>query len=540
MGRNPDVAGAGVRLSVRKTGPCILLAGCALVLYLIVAFSAARTSDEESHYHYGWMTLLGRTERSRTYWDSKMPVSALNVLPHFVTQTLVEGKGLWLGQIDTGMLRAARMVTIAASIGLMALLMTWSTRLWGRHAGLAAGVLFCLSPNLMAHGTLITSDLYMSLATVAVMFTHWQLAQTWRAQQAAAAAVTLAAALLTKYSSLLLIPIVFLALLPSAWIELQKNETRKLARSLATYVLTALIAGVLIINIAFSFNGTFTPLRDYQFRTTAFQRLAHIPVLSGIPLPLPVPFLDGVDYTRAHELSGETFGNPYLLGEVRPYRNAGARPFYSYYLVAYAFKEPIAFQLLLLAAFAGLTSRFNFKKFALNEWFMICPVLLYFIYLSFFTRAQFGLRHWLIVFPFSILIISSQFRGWPDFTGKKRLTLIALLLYAAISVFSYFPQMIPYMNELVIDRRYSWKILADSNLSWGQNEDVVARFLRANPDVKLNPHDPVTGRVLVNANSLVGVNPIWNSTWLLKFPPQSYIGYAHLLYMIPPGQPVAP
>jgi hypothetical protein len=36
--------------------------------------------------------------------------------------------------------------------------------------------------------------------------------------------------------------------------------------------------------------------------------------------------------------------------------------------------------------------------------------------------------------------------------------------------------MIPYMNEWVRDRRLSYKILADSNLDWGQDSDVVEEF----------------------------------------------------------------
>lgn len=63
--------------------------------------------------------------------------------------------------------------------------------------------------------------------------------------------------------------------------------------------------------------------------------------------------------------------------------------------------------------------------------------------------------------------------------------------------------MIPYMNEWVWDRTSSYKILADSNLDWGQDAGVVRKFLKANPDVVLDPETPTTGRILVSADGLL-------------------------------------
>jgi len=523
---------------MRKIGPYILLAACALVLYLIVAFSMSITYDEDGHYSYGWKILCDVPERTISFWDSKMPITALNVLPHFAAEALLDWKRPSLNKISLEMIEHARVITVAASIGLMALLMAWSTRLWGRSAGLASGVLFCLSPNLMAHGTLVTTDLYMALAATAVLYTHWRFAQTWRLRDAIIAAVALAIAQITKYSCLLLIPVAFLSLLPSLWFELRKKGTPGPWRVLSVHALTTLVAAILLINITFCCQGTFTPLRDYLFRTPEFQRLAQIPVLSTLPLPLPVPYLDGIDFTHHHEHTGETFGNLYLLGEIRSRFDPYSKPFYSYYLVAYFFKEPIALQLLFLSALVFIGLNFNLQKFACTEWFMVCPILVYFIVQTISSREQIGLRHLLVIFPFMILISSSQFREWAAFTKQKRLTYAALLAWAAVSVFSYYPQMIPYMNEFVFNRLNAWKILADSNLTWGQSDDAMKEFLKANPDVKFNPRDPVSGRVLADVNAVSGV---WrkHSMWLQRYEPIGHVGYMYLLYNIPPqpGQP---
>ena len=62
----------------------------------------------------------------------------------------------------------------------------------------------------------------------------------------------------------------------------------------------------------------------------------------------------------------------------------------------------------------------------------------------------------------------------------KKASLAFLGVWLGASVASYYPNMIPYMNEWVHDRRLSYRILADSNLDWGQ-DTAVAEFLRKNP-----------------------------------------------------------
>jgi hypothetical protein len=92
--------------------------------------------------------------------------------------------------------------------------------------------------------------------------------------------------------------------------------------------------------------------------------------------------------------------------------------------------------------------------------------------------------------------------------------------------------MIPYFNEWVTDRKWAYRYLADSNLDWEQNHWVVERFLKANPDVKLNPLQPTAGRVLVSANLMAGVFPLTADYWLRtrNATPVAHVGYAHLLF----------
>jgi hypothetical protein len=230
---------------------------------------------------------------------------------------------------------------------------------------------------------------------------------------------------------------------------------------------------------------------------------------------------------------GITFGRVYLLGERRDPRLPGFEPFYSYYAVAYLFKEPIALQILLILGLIVTVRRRSFPDFLRNEWFLVAPVVTVFVMFSFFNSAQIGIRHVLPAFPFLLLIGSSALFSWNSAPRASRLAFAGLLLYLAVSVFSYFPHMIPYMNEFVADRRYAWKYLADSNLDWGQQDYVIGDFLRNNPDVILAPDQPRTGRILVSADRLVGVYRNTDYGWLRdNFEPVAQVGYADFLFEV--------
>jgi hypothetical protein len=132
------------------------------------------------------------------------------------------------------------------------------------------------------------------------------------------------------------------------------------------------------------------------------------------------------------------------------------------------------------------------------------------------------------------VIAGAAFASFASLSRTRKLSLVLLLLWLTVSTFSYFPHMIPYMNEWVVDRSLAYKILADSNLDWGRNEQLVHEFLKQNPDVILNPDMPVSGRVLINVNSLVGIWPGKKSLfWALHYRPIAHVGYANLLYDMP-------
>jgi hypothetical protein len=95
-----------------------------------------------------------------------------------------------------------------------------------------------------------------------------------------------------------------------------------------------------------------------------------------------------------------------------------------------------------------------------------------------------------------------------------------------------------YFNEVIGGRKNMYKYLADSNVDWGQNEYLLMRYLAARPRerISVNPPGPVTGKVIVNVNRLVGLEDDTSYEWLrASYEPVDQLGYSWLIYQVPEG-----
>jgi 4-amino-4-deoxy-L-arabinose transferase-like glycosyltransferase len=506
------------------------------VLNTIVAWRMGRTVDEAAHLGYGDRILEGSAARPNIYFDSKMPVTALNSIPGKIGG-LLRSHGL-APRLATALkdLRTARMVTVAAAFCLCLLVYFFAESLYGRTAGLFAGLLFILSPNLMAHSTVVTTDLYVALATVAFLYCLRRFLLSPDTLNALLVACTLGFAQLTKFSGAYLY-LVLGAVLVSAALYSKYTGSRLYHlswRNIAVLLGLTAICFLAFINLGFVFDRTFTPLSRYKFITPGFQKLQRVPVLRAIPLPLPYAYLDGLDETGYDNAHAVVFVNLMLLGEVRGTELPRSDGFWSYYLVAYALKEPIGMQVLLLLGILWVVRRRAFADFIAAEWPLLVTAVVFLVALSLFSNTQVGIRHILPVLAIFVIVSGAAFAGFFESAPRRRILPLVCLLCAAVSVASYFPWMIPYFNEIVTDRKMAYRYLADSNLDWKQDRDVVAEFLAKHPGVQLDPPKPVVGWVLVRANLLAGIEPRKADYWMRGRPekPVAHVAYAHLLFHI--------
>ena len=155
-----------------------------------------------------------------------------------------------------------------------------------------------------------------------------------------------------------------------------------------------------------------------------------------------------------------------------------------------------------------------------------------------FNRAQIGIRYFLIIFPLVYILAGSLIAGQEPLSRRARVGLITALGAVVVSMLSYYPHFLAYFNELVPDRTQAYRILADSNLDWGQYGNYLEEYRAREPGSVFEPDKPVAGTILVRANMLVGILGDPNRyRWLREhFRPVGHIAHGILVYRVTPEE----
>jgi hypothetical protein len=197
-------------------------------------------------------------------------------------------------------------------------------RLCGEIAALATLTVICFSPDMLAHGSLVTSDIFLAVAIVGSLwawdtFLH---EASWKTAIVLGAAVGLAA--LSKYTGGLLLVILPLTL--GILLVLRKSGVCQrdwpftITRSTLLHGLVAVMTMVLVVNVCYGFKDTMFSLGAYQFRQPALQSLRDV-LPAWTPVPLPADYLLGIDAQLGDPQDG------YLLGRFgRSFWSLSPRP----------------------------------------------------------------------------------------------------------------------------------------------------------------------------------------------------------------------
>lgn len=493
----------------------------------------SQTRDEDKHYLYGQNIVNGNSTR---FDDSKMPVSALNALPAKLAELTGSERLIRIGS----RFYIARTVTILFSCFVAFLVFYWSRSLYGFIPAVFSLLLYVLDPNIIAHSQLVTTDIYATGTIAFAFFWLWKFANERTSRNGLWCAFFLGLGQVAKYTSIVLFPLFLIALI--AYDLSKRGRAQGLDETIGAfilryvkYILVALLVATLVVNAGFLFNRTFTSFGGYTFRSKLFQELQNgFPVLGRIPMPVPYPYLQGLDLIRYYEQEGGSYGNIYLLGHISPLKG-----FPGYFLVASALKLPIATQLIVILALIMYFARKEQRtRFFQNEAFLLISVVFFTVYFNFFFNTQIGIRYYLPLFPLLYVFSGSPFVGWKDFTAVQKSLSWGLIAYLFLSTFSYYPYNISYFNEFVWDRTQAYKYLADSNVDWGQGKNDLWEYISKNPTAIYRPDGPHSGLLVVSVNDLVGITISPNKfAWLRgNFEPIDTIAYTYLVYDISPAE----
>jgi 4-amino-4-deoxy-L-arabinose transferase-like glycosyltransferase len=378
-----------------------------------------------------------------------------------------------------------RLTVVLLGCFLAAAVFSWAGRLWG-FAGASLALLMCvLSPDILAHGHIVTFDvgiaLFMFLTVVA--FERLTERATW--PWLLGAGLSLGAAFATKESAVGLLPILVVL---AAWtvalpepilLDLGTGKPRVLAARrdrllcVALFLLAMGALALVVIWAAYGFHSRLSS--DPEFRGMDWASVGpHNAALGAVASfvkrwrLLPEAYLYGFLEVFKHN----TRGNVFLAGHV------AAEGFAYYYPVAFLVKTPVPL-LVLVVASVLLRGRTPLPRRA--EGFLWLPVLIY-VGLVMTRHVQNGHRHLLPLYPF-LFVAAGRPAAWAaslSWRRPARLFVIALATWYAIGALRVFPNYLAYFNEIVGGPGSGYRFLVDSDLDWGQDLEALKAYMDAN------------------------------------------------------------
>jgi hypothetical protein len=405
-----------------------------------------------------------------------------------------------------------RMLLLAVVLG--AIIAAWAWRLGGAIAATVAAAAFCLDPNFLAHSALVKNDVAATLAFLVFAIALWAVGNSASFWRAISLVLSLILALTVKFSGVLALPILLVALL----IRARTNEPWKVLKWTLRTRRQRFLAAVGIVVVAcmtsyaaiwacydFRFGPSADPAQLFDFRelieiarsheyfaayNTFFanhdQQLAfnaqwhpglvlRLGLWANVHHLLPQTWLEGFLFTTGTAPGRAAF----LLGT---YSMVGR---WYYFPTVILVKTPLAMILALIAAavfFARARNR------PLRGWtaqaFWIVPIVYFLV--AVFSNLNLGIRHILPVYPFLFIFLGIAAAGAVERFGKPALALIALFFVGlAVETFTAYPNFIPFFNIAAGGWRNGPEFLADSNVDWGQDLPALAQWQRQHPRTQL-------------------------------------------------------
>jgi hypothetical protein len=357
-------------------------------------------------------------------------------------------------------LALARMGILPFFVIACAVVWSWSRRLFGTGAALASTLLFTMLPPILAHSGLATTDMACSTFVFASIyaFSRWLERPAWR--QSLLLGATTALAALSKFSSLVFLPVSMLAVLLLYWFIGRPPLAafrREALRRTASLVFAAAVLFLLIwAGYRFSVGRVTAENRPYE-TIDRFLPESNLPAYE---------FFDGIGEVEYHSTRGH---ESWLLGE---YRTNG---WWYFFPVVLAVKTPIPFLLLCVIGFFWL-ARQSAGRIRWQEWVPgACAAAILLVCMP--SSIDLGVRHILAVYPLLSMVAGLGLaRLWQLRDARATAAALGLALWLVVSSLWAHPDYLAYFNESA-GGKPEW-ILAESDLDWGQDLQRLSNKLK--------------------------------------------------------------
>jgi len=367
---------------------------------------------------------------------------------------------------------------------IVALILGWVSFVYARSLGGDRAGLLCLSvyvstPAFIAFAPLVHTDLAVTLFS---LLTLWRFAEIWQnpsRKNAAVFSFCLAAALLSKFTAIILFFAFVAFTLSTRWHPvpgqpIPKPEARAWRRLRSRAILQGILCAALMVYLFYFIFSINQP-------TTALDRLGH----GAATEPLRRILMPGWLYLRGVLLVLITSSRPtYILGHSYPHG------VWFYFPILFLLKSTLGF-LALLVTVLGLALMHKRgaqakpqaipAEFAIH-WRVLWVSLLVFTGFCLLSRLDISIRHFSIPLVLLILLLAplpkmiERLRySAPNAARIAAALAVVLTLSCLLPAVRAYPYYFPYLNTLSLGRP-GYTLVNDSNLDWNQSLPEVKAF----------------------------------------------------------------
>ncbi len=396
------------------------------------------------------------------------------------------------------MLLQGRAMIALLGLGLGLVVYGWSRSLFGPLGGMISLLLYTFCPTMLAHGSLITSDMAIALTLTASMWCLWRLLHRVSWQRVLGTGLVLGLLFVSKMSAVLVLPMGLLLLAVRLRAKrpllVEIGPSRRVERPATQLAVFAGVGMVLVLIAAVVTWGA------YGFRYSAFNvyEPGRDSLSRGWDMVISRTGSIGkaVELARDHRLLPEA----YLFGFAAVIQNARERRAFLngeysttgwWYFFPYALlvKTPVPVLILLACAMIGAALHFRSESkrrdcaervLIVEGFYQAAPLwILLWVYWAFAltSNLNIGHRHLLPAYP-AMFILAGSASYWRAMRYRvAHITLGAVLVWHLLESISIRPHYLAYFNQLDGGPSRAYRHLVDSSLDWGQDLPGLKRWL---------------------------------------------------------------
>ena len=423
-----------------------------------------------------------------------------------------------------------RLAAAAMSLLLAVLVFLAAWEMFGRWEALTALALLAFEPNLIAHGSIVTTDMVLTATVFAAVYALYRFRNKTNWFRLVLVGLAFGLLLAAKHSAVIFVPILFALLIADVLIFRQPEIRlpRELLRQTTAFAAFFLI-GLILLWAFYGFRYYSIPgatettisVADYirengrpeMIESFSAKMTAGISRTRIFPESYVLGMADVIAWGSRNSF---IFGKNYATGQ------------WFYFPLAFAVKSSVA--LLLLLPSGVLFPFFNREK-RREMMFLLVPPLAYFA-VCLTSNFTTGIRHLLPVYGFFIIAAAAGAVWLCRKFYLFRYVLIALLVFHAAAAVRTAPNYLAFANDFWGGTNNTHRIFADSNVNTGQSVKLVNEYLArenigdcwfaasVHPELMRATQPcrvlPSIVRVLVSQNLIEPVPPVIEGTVLVS------------------------